>query len=148
MIMHDWDAVCCGRNRDELPLSDGRTTEPKGVTCDGSFTPAVFAHEVYPHPSDVPLLADAAKYHAARALALANSDIDQPGYMDRTSWMLAERETAFHVAALADGLSGQEALNWVHSHQDDDNELLYDLCVRLGVALERIKPYPLRKREV
>lgn len=150
--MHAWPkrgepTTCCGRTWDEVPLLDGRTTDPKGVTCDGTFTPAVWAHEVYPHPSDryddEPPLTEAAKYHAARALALACDDIDHPGYMDRLFLMLAERAIAWHVAALARGLSGQEALRWVHNHQDDSNELLYDLCTDLGVELGRIKPYPL-----
>ena len=156
--MHAWtkrDEVtsCCGRRADELPLSDGRTTDPKGVTCNGTFEPAVWAHDVYPHPSDhwdaAPPLADAAKYQAARALALTCSDIDAPGYHDRLILMLAERTTAWHVAALARGMSGQEALDWVHGHSmDDSQELLYDLCHELGVELHRIKPYALRERDV
>jgi hypothetical protein len=154
--MHAWPkrgeaTSCCGRLSDELPLADGRTSDPNGVTCDGTFTPAVWAHDVYPHPSDryddEPPLADAAKYHAARALALTCSDIDAPGYHDRLVLMLAERSTAWHVAALARGMSGQEALRWVHNHdKDDSQELLYDLCHELGVELHRIKPYALRER--
>ena len=155
--MHVWPkrgeaTTCCGRRDEELPLSDGRTTDPKGVTCDGTFVPAVWAHDVYPQPSDrwdeVPALSDAARYHAARALAMASSDVDHPGYLDRLVLMLAERETAWHVAALARGLSGQEALDWVHAHQcDDSNELLYELCSELGVELHRVRPYPLKDRK-
>lgn len=154
--MHDWPkagepTTCCGRFKGELPLADGRTTDPKGVTCDGTFVPAVWAHEVYPHPTDgfdnAPPLVEAAKYHAARALAMADSDIDHPGYMDRLVLMLAERSIAWHVAALARGLSGQDALQWVHNHTDDSNELLYDLCRELGVEMHRIKPYALRDAE-
>ena len=70
-------------------------------------------------------------------------------YMDRLVLALTERTVAWHVAALASGLSGQEALNWVHWHDlDETNEILYDLCKELGVELGRIKPYPLREREV
>lgn len=155
-MMHAWPkrgarTSCCNRPDGEIPLADGRTTDPKGVTCDGTFTPAVWAHEVYPHPSDryddEPPLDEAAKYHAARALAFASDDIDHPGYMDRLVLMLALRSTAWHVAALARGLSGQEALRWVQNHDhDDSNELLYDLCHELGVELHRIKPYELRER--
>jgi hypothetical protein len=156
-MMHDWPTqgeatICCGRLECELPLADGRTTDPSGVTCDGTFTPAVWAHEVYPHPSDrydeAPELSAAVKYHAARALALDTSDVDHVGYLDRIRLMLAERSTAWHVAALAQGLAGQEALTWVHKHnQDDSNELLFDLCVQVGVDLSRIKPYALKERE-
>ena len=157
-VMHDYPkrgarTSCCDRDRNDLPFADGMTTRAEDVTCDGTYAPAVRAHEVYPHPSDrhdqPPTLTDAAKYHAARALALYNDDIDHPGYMDRLVLALTERTVAWHVAALASGLSGQEALNWVHWHDlDETNEMLYDLCEELGVELGRIKPYPLREREV
>lgn len=139
---------CCGRDRNELPIGEGMTTRAAAVTCDGTYTPAVLAHEIYPHPSDrhdePPTLADAAKYHAARALALYCDDIDHPGYMDRLVLALTERTVAWHVAALAAGMSGQEALDWVHWHDlDDSNEMLYEHCEALGVELDRIRPYPL-----
>lgn len=157
-VMHDYPkhgarTSCCDRDRNDLPLGEGMTTRAADVTCDGTYTPAVLAHEVYPHPSDhpdkPPTLADAAKYHAARALALYNDDINHPGYMERLILALTERTVAWHVAALCCGLSWQEALDWVHWHDlDDSNEMLYDLCKELGVELGRIKPYPLREREV
>lgn len=155
--MHDYPrrgevTSCCGRDRNALPFGEGMTSDARLVTCDGKFEPAVLAHEVYLHPSDrhdqPPALADAAKYHAARALALYNDDVNHPGYMDRLLLALTQRTIAWHVAALARGLSGQEALDWVHAHDtDDSNELLFDLCASLGVALDRIKPYPLREAE-
>lgn len=155
--MHDYPrrgetTSCCGRDRNDLPFGEGMSSRPQDVTCDGTYEPAVLAHEIYPHPSDrhdePPTLTDAAKYHAARALALYNDDITHPSHVDRLMLMLAERSTAWHVAALARGLSGQEALDWVHWHDlDDSNEMLYNLCKDLGVELDRIKPYPLPERE-
>lgn len=155
-VMHDYPkrgelTSCCGRDRNDLPLGEGMTSRAADVTCDGTYVPTVLAHEIYPHPSDrhdePPTLTEAAKYHAARALTLYNDDVDHPGYSDRLMLALTERTVAWHVAALAKGMSGQEALSWVHWHDlDETNEMLYDLCVELGVELDRIKPYPLRDR--
>lgn len=157
-VTHDYPkrgqrTACCDRDRNDLPLDEGMSTRVGDVTCDGTYTPAALAHEVYPHPSDrhdqPPTLDDAAKYHAARALALFNDDINHPGYGDRLVLALTERTVAWHVAALARGLSGQDVLDWVHWHDlDDGNEMLYDLCEELGVELDRIRPYPLRDTRV
>ena len=144
---------CCGRDRNDLPLGEGMSSRQQDITCDGTYEPALLAHEVYPHPSDdpeePPSLQDAARYHAARALAMYNDDVNHPGYMERLHIALAERTIAWHVAALHFGrFTGQDALDWIHGYDSaEDNELLYDLCVRLGVKLDRIKPYPLRAPE-
>lgn len=156
-VMHDYPrrgqvTSCCKRDRNDLPLGEGMSSRPQDVTCDGTYEPAALAHEVYPHPSGdpdrPPSLDAAARYHAARALALYNDDVNHPGYYDRLLLALAERSVAWHVAALHFGRSGQDALDWVHGYDTaEDNECLYDLCVRLGVDLARIKPYPLREAE-
>ena len=156
-VMHDYPkrgelTSCCGRDRNDLPFGEGMTSRAADVTCDGTYEPAVMAHELYPHPSDrhdePPTLEDAAKYHAVRALALYCDDVDHPGWSERLMLALAERSVAWHVAALHKGMSGQAALDWVHWHNlDETNEMLYDLCQSLGVDLDRIKPYRLRERE-
>jgi hypothetical protein len=121
--MHAWPdpktkrVDCCGQLDVELPLSDGRTSEKRGVTCDGTVVETLGAHEVYPHPDDgweANPVADDVKYHLARALALQPEyDMSDLGaWSDRVTLLVTQR----HVACLM-------------------------------VDLTRIKPYALERRK-
>jgi hypothetical protein len=152
-IWHDFKnpTECCGRPPWELPIGDGRTSDGKRVTCDGNQEAAVMAHEVYAHPSEYadepPTLDHAVRYHIARALAMypCEGDLDNPEWFDRIATHLNERQIACLYAALAKGLSGQEAVDYAHAYSSgDSSELLYDLAVEFGVELDRIRPYAMR----
>jgi len=157
-IYHDFKSPteCCKRPADELPLGDGRTSSATHVTCDGTFTPAVHAHELYPHPSDrhdePQTLVDAVRYHLARTLAMCPPEhlSDDGGldraWMDRINLMLTERTVACLVVALHKGMSGQRALDWAHVHSSGETgELIYDLAREYGVEVDRIRHYSLRE---
>lgn len=156
---HDYPKVgerttCCNRLTEELPLGDGRTSQAAQVNCDGNYTPALWAHEVYPHPSEChdkpPRLEDAVRYHLARTVALYPAEFDgSREWMDRITQMLAERKIACLVLALHKGLSGQEALDWAHAYSSgDDAEIIYDLAHEYGVDLGRIRLYePARSQQ-
>lgn len=141
--------TCCGRPSAELPLGDGRTSDPKRVTCTGQFTPTVYAHEVYPHPNDGidagPLLDDL-RYQLARTIALGGAEYGggdfSRAYVERINLVVAERHVACLMVALAKGLTGQEAHAFAHAYAGDESgEVIYDFATEFGVELDRIKAY-------
>lgn len=156
MTMHTYPrrgqaTTCCGQTRDTLPLDAGMTTDPKGVTCDGTVVETVWAHEVYPHPSDgfeAGPLEDDVRYHLARAIAMVPEyDGGEFGraYVERINVMLGERHIACLLVALHKGLTGQAAHDFAHQYSGDESgECIYDFAREYGVDLGRIKHYEVR----
>lgn len=108
-----------------------------------------YAHELYPHPEDGeirPLTVDV-PYLYARALGF---EVQGTGWYDatelaatRTHILIDSRQIALMADAMLQGLTGDEAWQWVEGNASDETgEIVGDRARHYGVDWAAIKPYP------
>jgi hypothetical protein len=114
-----------------------------------------YAHELYPMAQEgevrpltveVPALYAAAMGHEVWGtgwFAGIRTDEYRQEAADRTVFLIEARQTAFLADALAQGLTGDEAWEWVVEHTaDESGELAWERAEQYGVRPQAIKPYP------
>jgi hypothetical protein len=114
-----------------------------------------YAHELYPMAEggevrplsvEVPTLYAAAMGHEVWGtgwFAGIRTDEHRQEAADRTVFLIEARQTAFLADALAQGLTGDEAWEWVVEHTaDESGELAWERAEHYGVRPQAIKPYP------
>lgn len=120
------------------------------MTAETRRTKRRYAHELYPHADEWEIrpLAVEVPYLYARMVGLTVMDT---GWMsveprsaagDRIGQYISAVQTALLADALAQGMTGDAAWEWVTSRTGDDNEIAYDRAAHYGVPVDRIKPYP------
>lgn len=117
-----------------------------------------FAHELYPHADgyEVRPLSVEVPYRYARFVGFTVRGTDWFGMWQKggdparnmlTYVRLSEYAAAAEAALLADallqGLTGDEAWEWVESRIGDDVECVYDRARHYGIDFDAIKPYPI-----
>lgn len=108
-----------------------------------------YAHELYPHAEEFEVrpLAVEVPYLYARAFGL---DVTGTGWFTaetdvlvaRTNMMLDARHIALMADAMLQGLTGQDAHEWVERHRDYEGEMFWDVAVKHVPNQALIKPYP------
>ncbi len=116
---------------------------------EGRRTKRRYAHELYPHADewDTRPLEQEVPYRLARAVGFR---IDGTGWYtaapgvagNRTMEYLNEARLALLAVALHEGLSGDEAWQWVDVRLHEEIWQLWESCEKYGVDVDRIKPYP------
>jgi hypothetical protein len=108
-----------------------------------------YAHELYPYPDEgeirplsveVPYLYARMVGRAVWGTGWSNAPTEEVGY--RLAALTEAARTALLADALAQGMTGDEAWEWVTSYVTDDLECAYDRAVAHGVDPLAIKPYP------
>lgn len=114
-----------------------------------------YAHELYPQAMEGEVRPLAVEVPALYALALGHEvwgtgwfrsirgDGHRQEAADRTLLLVEARQVAFLADALAQGLTGDDAWEWVVEHAaEESGELVWDRAVHYGVRPQAIKPYP------
>ena len=109
-----------------------------------------YAHELYPHGDEFevrPLEVDV-PYLYARAIGF---DVWGTGWFKaepelrgaRTGSLLDARHIALMADAMHQGLTGQEAWEWIETRMTDESgELIGERAMHYGIEADKIKPYP------
>lgn len=118
-------------------------------TEDARRTKRRYAHELYPHadewetrPLDVEVPYRLARAAGFRLDGSGWSTADPARAMARTMEYLNEALIALLAVALHEGLSGDEAWQWVDVRLHEEIWQLWESCEKYGVPFDRIKPYP------
>lgn len=114
-----------------------------------------YAHELYPQAAEGEVRPLAVEVPALYALALGH-EVWGTGWFtgirdeqhrreaaDRTLMLVEARQVAFLADALAQGLTGDAAWEWVVQYTaEESGELVWERAVHYGVRPQAIKPYP------
>lgn len=126
------------------------TWDPFYPTLMPPYSDRRLAHELYPAPEEYEIqkIDAAVRYHYARALGarmpFGEGWTDSPGYVDRLIRMIEARNTAYLYDALAQGLTGQEAVDFAENASwDYEGEILWERAQHYGIDPHLILPYPI-----